>query len=336
MDVSSLVRINSTIIGEKIEKINSKKEEDQEAAALEEIWKYILGFTPMALIKCAIEIGIPDILENRETPMTLAELTSELGCSKNSGVLYRIMRFLMHYKIFQEKPISETSVGYVHTPLSRLLTRNGKYRLADLLLFEASPAMLDPWHKLSGYVLDNTKTPFKAAHDNIDIWGFCAANPEHSKLLYNAMACDARIAVAAVLKACPEVFEGVSSLVDVGGGDGTALRLIVEACPWIKGINYVLPHVISVAPSITGVEHVAGDMFDHVPKADAVYLMKLLPDSANEQCIKILKKCKEAIPEDAKISLHLLLFYYNTEYIVKNKRRINKKARPEYPLVQKK
>ena len=94
------------------------------AKAQEEIWKFILGFTPTAVVKCAIELGIPDILENHETPMTLAELASKIGCNQSS--LYRIMRFLIHYKIFQEKPVFETSVGYAQTPLSRLLTRHGE------------------------------------------------------------------------------------------------------------------------------------------------------------------------------------------------------------------
>ncbi|KAI3515224.1 hypothetical protein L1887_14013 [Cichorium endivia] len=274
------------------ETIYSKEEEE---AAAEEIWKYVFGFTPMAVVKCAIELGIPDILEKHEAPVTLAELASELGSSLSS--VYRVMRFLIQYKIFQEKPISETSVGYAQTPLSRLLTRHGKHSMADFVLLESSPIMLAPWHKLSARVLDNGNSPFGAAHGD-DVWRFAAANPSHSKLIDDAMACDARVAVGAVIQGCPEVFEGLTTVVDVGGGDGTALRLIVEACPWIKGINFDVPHVVSVAPLCKGVDHVGGNMFDHVPKADAAYLMKVLHDWGDEECIDILRKCREAIPQD--------------------------------------
>ncbi|KAJ9550386.1 hypothetical protein OSB04_014431 [Centaurea solstitialis] len=273
-------------------RIHSKEEE----TAQEEIWKYIFGFTPTAVVKCAIELGIPDILENHETPMTLAELTSKLGCNESS--LYRIMRFLIHYKIFQEKPISETSVGYTLTPLSRLLTRRGENSMADMVLLQSSPFMLAPWHKLSAWVLGNKVLPFEAAHDGKDIWGFTAANPDQSKLFDDGMACDARVAVATVVEGCPEVFKGLKTMVDVGGGDGTALRTIVKAFPWIKGINYDLPHVVSMAPACPGVEHVGGNMFDYVPKADAAYLMKVPHDWRDEECIEILKKCRDAIPLD--------------------------------------
>ncbi|KAI3818933.1 hypothetical protein L1987_12755 [Smallanthus sonchifolius] len=257
----------------------SKQEEE---AAQHEIWKYVFGFTPMAVVKCAIELGIPNIIENHEAPITLAELASKLGCSM--PLLHRIMRFLIHYKIFQEKPVSETCfgytdkpvsetcVGYAHTPLSRLLTTHGKRSMASFVLLESSPVMLAPWHKLSARVLGTEDSAFGAAHGD-EVWGFAAANPGHSKLIDDAMACDARVAVGAVIEGCPEVFEELRTVVDVGGGDGTALRLIVEACPWISGVNFDLPHVVSVAPACTGVEHVGGDMFDHVPKADAAYLM---------------------------------------------------------------
>nr|XP_043635175.1 acetylserotonin O-methyltransferase-like [Erigeron canadensis] len=278
----------------KVEKFNSK----DEVTAQAEIWKYILGFTPMAAVKCAIELGIPDILENHETPMALGDLASKVGCTESS--LYRIMRFLIHYKIFQVKSISKTSVGYVHTPLSRLLTRQGKHSMADLVLLESTPAMLAPLQKLSAWVLGDKELPFKAVH-NTDLWGFCAMNPAHSELFDRAMACDARVAVAAVIKGCPEVFDGLKTVVDVGGGDGTAIRSIVEAFPWIKGINFDLPHVASMAPTCNGIEHVGGDMFDRVPKADAVYLMKVLHDWRDEECINILKKCHEAIPQDGKV-----------------------------------
>ncbi|KAL8261309.1 hypothetical protein R6Q59_025358 [Mikania micrantha] len=184
------------------QKINSKEEEE---AAKVEIWKYVHGFTPMAVVKCAIELGIPDILENHKTPMSLAKLASEIRCPQPS--LHRIMRrlrtvsvsvsltasfklnyflyvslsefflcviwglnqqFLIHQKVFQETP-----VGYAQTAVSRLLTSHAKYSMADLVLLGTNPVILAPWHKLSGWVLSNKDLPFDAAHGT-DLWGFGA------------------------------------------------------------------------------------------------------------------------------------------------------------------
>ncbi|KAH0706910.1 hypothetical protein KY285_011497 [Solanum tuberosum] len=159
--------------------------------------------------------------------------------------------------------------------------------------------MLAPWHNLSARISskDNSTPAFEAAHGK-DVWKYAEADPKHNNLLNNAMACDARVAVSAIINGCPEIFEGVNTVVDVGGGDGTTLRLLVEAFPWINGIIFDLPHVASVAPHAIGVVHVGGDMFNYVPKADAAFLMWVLHDWSDEECIQILTKCREAIPQD--------------------------------------
>ena len=47
-------------------------------------------------------------------------------------------------------------------------------------------------------------------------------------------------------------FEGLSSLVDVGGGIGKCMNMIISKNPTTKGINFDLPHVIQNAPSYPG------------------------------------------------------------------------------------
>ncbi|KAI8553963.1 hypothetical protein RHMOL_Rhmol05G0058100 [Rhododendron molle] len=242
----------------------ANREEEEEAQAHVDIWKYVFGFVDMAVVKCAIQLGIPDALEAHGGPAKLSDLSSVLRCSPSA--LHRVMRFLVHRKIFKEAP-----AGYLQTPLSRLLLKNGEKSLAALLLLESSPVMLAPWHGLSARVLANGSPAFESAHGE-DIWSRRVSGPE--------------------------VFDRVESVVDVGGGDGTALRLLVEAFPSIRGINFDLPHVVSVALDCAGVEHVGGDMFASVPKADAAYLKWVLHDWDDDECIQILRKCREAIPKD--------------------------------------
>jgi caffeic acid 3-O-methyltransferase len=47
-------------------------------------------------------------------------------------------------------------------------------------------------------------------------------------------------------------FEGLSSLVDVGGGVGSTLNMIVSDYPSIKGINFDLPGALRNARSYNG------------------------------------------------------------------------------------
>ncbi|XP_041996854.1 acetylserotonin O-methyltransferase-like isoform X2 [Salvia splendens] len=260
-----------------IDKMDAKSIKEEKAEV--EIWQYIFGFTPMAVVKCAIELEIADAVESHGGAVSLPDLASAVACSPSA--LGRIMRYLTHRGFFELK---ESTNQYANTPLSLLLLKSGVNTIAPLLVMEASPWMLAPWHGLSASASRSGGSGFKAAHGE-EIWEFGSHNPAESKLFNDGMACHARRAVSEIVEQYGEVFEGIDCLVDVGGGDGTTLHCIVEACPWIRGINYDLPHVVSAAQVRQGVEHVAGDMFEYVPNADAAF-------------IKILTKCREAIPKE--------------------------------------
>ncbi|KAB1997673.1 hypothetical protein ES319_D12G039400v1 [Gossypium barbadense] len=250
-------------------KVRGKKEDEDEKAEVE-IWNYVFGHVKIAVVKCAIELGIADAIDKHGSPMTLSQLTTTLKCEPPR--LYRILRFLVHYQIFKEEPVTQDSIGFALTPLSRRLIRHGERSMAALILLESSPVMLAPWHSLSARVLDSGNSPFETAHGK-DVWSYAEENPGHSKLIDEAMACDARVAVRALIEGCSRVFDGIKSLVDVGGGNGTALSMLVKAFPWMHGINFDLPHVVAVAPKVDGIEYVGGDMFECVPKADAAFFM---------------------------------------------------------------
>nr|QWK65130.1 flavonoid O-methyltransferase 7 [Scutellaria baicalensis] len=274
-----------------------KEKESEENDAKLEIWKYALGFTPMAVVKCAIQLKIADVLQIHGGEMTHAHLSAAVACSP--PLLHRIMRYLIHKRFFKQTLRSkEPCIVYTQTPLSKLLMQNEANSMAALVLLESTPTMLAPWQRLSSRAsAAAASAPFEAEH-GLDIWEYASANPNHSKLIDDGMGCIARMSMAAILDQYPEAFNGIETLVDVGGGDGTTLRALVKTFPWIHGINFDLPHVVSVAPLSDGVEHVAGDMFDVVPRAHAAFLMSVLHDWSDEECIEILKRCREAIQLD--------------------------------------
>nr|GEX84938.1 trans-resveratrol di-O-methyltransferase-like [Tanacetum cinerariifolium] len=93
-------------------------------------------------------------------------------------------------------------------------------------------------------------TPFHTAHGKI-IWDLAGHEPKLNHFFNEAMTSDARLVTSVILKHCGSAFEGLNSIVDVGG---------------TKNLSYI-----------------GGDMFQAIPKADAIF-------------VKILKRCKEAIP----------------------------------------
>lgn len=48
-------------------------------------------------------------------------------------------------------------------------------------------------------------------------------------------------------------------------------------------------------------EHVGGDMFVSVPKADAIFMKWICHDWSDGHCQKLLKNCYESLPENGKV-----------------------------------
>ena len=67
--------------------------EKEEAEAEVEMWKFIFGFVEMAVVKCAIELGVAEAMETPGGAISLSSLSSAVRCSLSD--LNRIMRFLV-------------------------------------------------------------------------------------------------------------------------------------------------------------------------------------------------------------------------------------------------
>lgn len=112
--------------------------------------------------------------------------------------------------------------------------------------------------------------PFNKAY-GMTAFEYHGKDPRFNKIFNNGMSSHSTITMKKILETY-RGFEGLNSLVDVGGGIGATLHMIISKYPFIKGINFDLPHVIDDAPSLPGIEHVGGDMFVSVPKGDAIFM----------------------------------------------------------------
>ncbi|XP_028766538.1 isoflavone-7-O-methyltransferase 9-like [Neltuma alba] len=101
--------------------------------------------------------------------------------------------------------------------------------------------------------------------------------------------------VAMALRECKSIFQGLETLVDVGGGTGTTCRIISERHPNMKCIVFDLPQVVQNSSGSNNLSYVGGSMFEFIPSADVVLLKWILHNWDDESCIKILSKCKEAV-----------------------------------------
>ncbi|XP_074277437.1 (R,S)-reticuline 7-O-methyltransferase-like [Silene latifolia] len=266
--------------------------------ALATLLRPAFGFIDAMALKCVVKLGIPDIIHSHGRPISLTQIATQLESnSPGHRCLARVMHVMSRRGIFASTSSLENEILYDLTPSSRLILKDSSNNpsYAPIILMLNDPELLAPLHYLSFTVTDGG-VAFEKAH-NCSIWEYLAEKEDVNKIFHDGLACTAKIAFRVIATEYKDVFASVQSVVDVGGGTGTTAHEIVKAHPHIKAINFDLPHVIAIAPKYDGVTHVVGDMFKAIPNGDVVILKSILHDWDDDDCVKILKNCRKAVPE---------------------------------------
>ncbi|KAM3700408.1 hypothetical protein ACB094_05G094500 [Castanea mollissima] len=266
------------------------------------LYKHIFNFIGSMSLKCALQLGIPEIIHNHGKPITLPELISALQIHPTkAGFVHRLMRLLVHSGFFVTTRVhinQQEEEAYDLTPSSRILLKDNVTNLSPFLLAMLDPVLVSPWHFLESWFRGDKVTPFESAN-GMGFWDYADQNPDFNDSFNKAMASDSGM-MNLVVKDCKPVFEGLDTLVDVGGGTGTCARIISEAFPHLKCTVLELPHVVANLPDNSNLNFVGGDMFQSIPSADAILLKLVLHALSDEECVKVLKKCREAISNKGK------------------------------------
>ncbi|KAH6764048.1 hypothetical protein C2S51_015297 [Perilla frutescens var. frutescens] len=285
--------------------VESSRKELLDAQA--HVYNHTFNFVNSMCLNCVIQLGIPDIIHKHGKPMTLSQLADALPINKaKSHGLFRIMRILVHSKFFNKVRTikdedGDEDEGYCLTPVSRVLLRDDPISLAPYVLLKMDPIHIDSFHHLSEWLQDDCVNPFFTKHGKT-FWELAGVDQDLNKKFNKAMACDAGFVTSVLTTDCRQVFEGLKSMVDLGGGTGETAKGIADAFPGLKCIVMDLPHVVAGLEGSENLSFCSGDMFESIPNADAVFLKWLLHDWSDEDCVKILKKCKEAItPNGGKV-----------------------------------
>ncbi|XP_057793413.1 chavicol O-methyltransferase-like [Salvia miltiorrhiza] len=267
------------------------------------VWNHTFAFVNSVSLKCAIQLGIPDAIHKHGHPITLSQLVESLHADHTkSQCIHRLMRLLVQSKFFTQDTTQEEA-RYWLTPASRLLLRKASLTVAPLVLLILDPILTEPWFHMSEWLTNERHlTPFEAAHGSM-FWERMAHESGLGSLFEEAMRTDSRLVAHVLVRDYKHVFEGIKTLADVGGGTGTMAKAIVDALPGIKCLVLDLPHVVAGLESTHKLRYVGGDMFEAIPAADAVLLKWIMHDWDDDKCLKILKRCKEAVGTGGKVMI---------------------------------
>ncbi len=263
------------------------------------MYQMICGFWVSRAIYVAAKLGIADYLQKQ--PKTAEELAAVTHTHAPS--LYRLLRALASIGIFVE----DNKHRFGLTPLSVTLQTEAPSSLRFMAIAELGGEHYLGW----GNLLHSVKTGETAFNHatGMNIWDYYSQHPEDSKPFDQAMTDVTEIVVKAVLESYD--FSSFSTVVDVGGGQGSLIAAILKTNSALKGILFDLPTVIEDAlPQLVadGVANrcavVAGNFFESVPVGGDAYLLKwIIHDWEDAHAIAILKNCHQAMPDNSTLVL---------------------------------
>ncbi|KAJ9564755.1 hypothetical protein OSB04_000721 [Centaurea solstitialis] len=258
------------------------------------------------VLENAMKLGVLEVIAEASPNAKLS--AHEIACALSipnqdaSNMLDRMLQFLASYSIVTcTQWDRELKSGQVYglAPVAKYLIRNEDgVSLAPLLELNLDKVLINNWFKLKDAVVEGG-VPFAKVYGT-NAFEYPKLDTRFNRIFNHAMVNHSTIVIKEILK-CYHGFNNVKHLVDVGGGVGATLNMIISKHPTITAINFDLPHVIQDAPFYRGIKHVEGDMFLDVPQGDAIFMKWILHDWSDEHCVKLLKNCYKVLPEDGKV-----------------------------------
>ncbi|KAL1547947.1 caffeate O-methyltransferase [Salvia divinorum] len=274
----------------------STAEEEMRTIAIQ----YAAGAVIPMVVKAAIELDLFQLINNAGH-ISAAELAALLPTSNPgaAATLDRLLRLLTAHSILScNLRDGGNERCYALSAVGKFFTKNEEGgSCCAISLMTQDKVLMESWYHLKDAVLEGG-TPFERAH-GMSIFQYASKDTRLGKILNQAMS-ESTLLYKKMMEMY-NYFEDIDTLVDVGGGTGALLNIIISNNPSIKGVNYDLPHVIKQTPSYSGIEHVGGDMFVSVPKGDAILMKNVLHNWGDTECVKILRNCKEALAKTGKV-----------------------------------
>ena len=258
------------------------------------LYLLIRAFQISRMIRLVADFGIAD------------SIPSSGGChvhklaaahSIDPAQLLRVLRALAAFDIFRVNVDGEV----FHSPLSMRLRKDASDSLYYAARFFAAPGPWKAWGELDTALRGNT--PFDVAC-GISRFDYLRSHPDEARIYDSFLAHfpdNTHNAIAATYD-----FSRATLIVDIGGGNGEALRKILSVYSNPRGLVFDRGDVVEAIPpsALLGgrIKVQAGNFFKEVPKgADLYLLVRVLHNWPDEECIQILRAVRAAMEADSRL-----------------------------------
>lgn len=262
-----------------------------------DLLQLVTGYWISQAVYVAAKLGIADVLARG--PKSAAELARLVRA--DADALGRLLRALASVGVLEEIDAGRFRL----TPRGRALRADvpGSIRAAAILFGE--PWYWQPWTELL-YSVKSGRPAWNRAH-GMGQFEYLKHNRRAGKIFDAAMTdLTAQLHTAAI---AAYDFSRFRRVIDVGGGHGALLAMILRANPAADGILFDQPHVISgarrqfrAAGLMARSACVKGDFFQSVPGGgDAYVLAHILHDWDDSRAGVILRNIRSAMAPNGRV-----------------------------------
>ena len=261
-------------------------------AAFERFSELTWGLAGTQCLHVVARLGVADALA--DGPRPVADVAAEVGA--DADALDRILRWLVAAGVFSRPEpgvVGLTDVGELLVDGRPGTTRHNAIFFGDLT------------YRTWAGAVETARTGRPAFEEvfGVPFFEHLAAHPDDAETFNRAMQGGSAARLPPLLA---WDWKGVETVIDVGGGNGV-LRALLSEHRHLRGVVFDLPNVVASARREIAAAGLAdrcatagGSFFDELPPGGDVYLLaQILHDWHDEDALRILKRVREAMRDDA-------------------------------------
>ena len=282
--------------------------QEQQINSAQRLGQMASGYWISQALRCAAVLNVADHLKSKS--QSAEELAEHLNVK--SGALYRLLRALASVGIFSEDEHRLFSL----TPLAEFLRSDHPHSQKSFVLM-ITGAPYRAWGHLD-YSINTGNAAFNETFGK-SLFEYLTEHPQEGKIFDAAMTGIHGGETQPMIEAYD--FSGFQTVVDIGGGNGSTLAVVLNSHPKLKGVLFDMPQVVERAKSnfvesglIDRVRLEGGDFFRSVTKgADAYILRHIIHDWSDDDAAAILRNCAAAMNKGGKVLIVETVIPVNNE-----------------------
>ncbi len=254
------------------------------------------GYQLSQALYVAAKLGVADVLDSE--PLSAEAIADAVGA--RASQLRRVLRALVAAGVFGELEDGR----FASNDAAAVLRADAPGHVRDVVVNFG-----EEMYRSFGELLHTVRTG-ETAFDSVfgaPLFEYYAANPDTEASAAARMA--ARSLPAARQFAASDLLRGAGTIVDVGGGAGTLVAEVLRHHPDLAGVLLERPGMLELAKHHLAEQGVAdrcelveGDFFSSIPAGGDVYVLKsILHDWDDDRCVAILRKCRAAMGDAARL-----------------------------------